>query len=329
VSPRSRVRWLLAFARARSALVRALLGLLQRLLPSFSTSGVCALSDVLGVCVWLFDRRGRDVGWQNLDAVYGASKTGREKARILRASYRNALRTELSLFHFQPLGPARFGRFVRVDPADLERYRDYTETGSSVVLVSAHFANWELLVLGRSAFEFAPPFAYLVESTGNAELDGVLERLRNAGGRGSAQRKRGALALKQALSQGKGVSLMMDRHLWGTYGGIYGPFLGLEARTTPLGAVLARSFGVPLSVIVLLPERPLRWRLWISGDLMPPPSADPDADIRAGLTQANQLLSEAILRHPELWLWKIKRFKSRPHEEPGRYPAYSHHDPAP
>ncbi len=329
MSPRLRVRLLLALARGRSALLRALLGFATRLLPWFSTSGVCALADALGSGVWLFDRRGRAVGRQNLDAVYGASKTSREKARILRASYRNALRTELGLFHFQPLGPARFRRHVRVDPGDLERYRAYTETSKSVVLVSAHFANWELLVMGRATFEFAPPFAYLVEPTGTPELDVVLERLRNAGGRGSAQRKRGALALKQALAQGKGVSLMMDRHLWGTYGGVYAPFLGLEARTTPLGAVLARSFAVPLSVTLLLPERPLRWRLWISGDLMPPPSSDADADVQVALTRANQLLSEAILRHPEAWLWNIKRFKSRPHEALGRYPAYSHHDPAP
>jgi lauroyl/myristoyl acyltransferase len=327
VALRPGARLLLALARGRVAALRAALGLLERLLPWFSASGVAALGDVLGTLVWLFDLRGRAVGRQNLDAVYGADKTPGEKRAILRASYRNAVRTELLLFHCQPFRRARFERFVRVDPDDLARYRAYAESGRQVVLVSAHFAAWELLALGRPAFDFAPAAAYLVESSGSREVDLVLERLRDAGGGSSALRKRGAMALRQAMAQGKSAGLLMDRNLWGGLGGVYAPFLGLEARTTPLGAVLARRFSAALSVILLLPEGPLRWRLWIGPDVMPAPSADPEADVRSALARANAMLSEVILRHPGLWLWMLKRFKARPTAERGRYPPYSQHDP--
>jgi lauroyl/myristoyl acyltransferase len=315
--------------RTRSRLVRALLGVFERLLPSFSLSGVQALAATVGTLVWLLDARGREVGRQNLEAVFGETKSRAERARILRASYRNALFSELILLHLQPVTPARYQRLVRMDPDDEARYRRYASERTPVVLVSGHLGSWELLVLGRAAYAYAPPFAYLVESTGHPDIDQVLERLRNAGGRGSAQRKRGALALKQALAQGRSVSLMMDRNLWGQQGGVYVPFLGLSARTTPLGAVLARAFDVPLAVTLLLPEGPLRWRLWISEDMRPPASADAEADVAQALRRSNEVLSQAILRHPEAYLWNLKRFKSRPTAEQGRYPAYSHHDPAP
>ena len=105
------------------------------------------------------------------------------------------------------------------------------------------------------------------------------------------------------------------------------PFLGLEARTTPLGAVLAQAFRAPLVVALMEPDGPLRWRMTITEDLMPPPGPDPAVDLRTALTRVNDLLSAAILRAPESYLWMLKRFKSRPTAEPGRYPGYSFHEP--
>lgn len=320
-------RLLLGLGRARSAAVRGLLLVLERWLPSLGLSGLQALAWVLGGVLWLLDRRGREVARQNVEAVLGATHGAAQRARIVRASYRNAVLSELLLFHLQPVSPARCRRLVRMDPADEARCRAYASSGRPVVLVSAHLGSWELLVLSRTAFPFAPDFAYLVEGSGSPEVDATLERLRNAGGRGSARRKRGAMALKGALAQGKSVSLMMDRNLRGTQGGHYVPFLGLPARTTPLGAVLARAYGVPLSVVLLLPERPLRWRLWISEDVMPPPGPDEEADVRQALQRANDLISQAIRAHPEAYLWSLKRFKGRPCAEAAGYPAYSEHDP--
>lgn len=313
--------------RTRSALVRAVLGFLERWLPSLSLSGVEALARVLGALAWLIDRRGREVARQNVAAALGSTHGPRERARIVRASYANAVLAELMLFHMQPFSPSRYRRLVSMAPQDEARYRAYAASGKPVVLVSAHLGSWEMLVLGRSAWTFAPPFAYLVEGTGSPELDATLERLRNAGSRGSAQRKRGAMALKHALAQGKSVSLLMDRNLRGSQGGRYATFLGLPARTTPLGAVLARAYGVPLSVVLLLPERPLRWRLWISEDLMPAPGPDEDADVQVAMQRANDLISQAIRAHPEAYLWNLKRFKGRPCVEAAGYPAYSEHDP--
>jgi lauroyl/myristoyl acyltransferase len=120
---------------------------------------------------------------------------------------------------------------------------------------------------------------------------------------------------------------MMDRNLRGERGGDYVPFLGLAARTTPLAGRLAQAFDVPLVTVVMLPAGPRRWRLAFSEPLMPPASGDEKADLRTALERANARLGEAILRHPETYLWTLKRWKSRPSPEQGRYPAYSYHDP--
>jgi lauroyl/myristoyl acyltransferase len=316
-----------ALARAGEGVLEALLAFLGRLLPQMGMGAVLALADLIGTLVWLLDVRGRSVARQNLEAVFGARMGRLARTRVTWCSYRNAMRNELLLFHLQPLTPRRHARLVRVSDAERASYRERLGRAKRVVLVSAHLGNWELLVIGRHAMGLEAPVAYLVESMGVPALDRVLERLRNQGSRGSAQRKHGALALKQALGQGRLVSLMMDRNLRGSQGGAYAPFLGLEARTTPLGAVLARAYDASLVVSLMLPDGPERWRLAVSANLMPPPTADAEADVREAVRRANAVLSEAILAHPEAYLWMLKRWKSRPTAERGGYPAYSVHDP--
>jgi lauroyl/myristoyl acyltransferase len=326
--PRLGPRFRESLLRAWESAVAGALRVCERVFPRLPTDVALVLADVFGTVGWALDSRGRTAGRQNLAAVYGATKTPREQGRILRASYRNAVRCAVLLFHLQPLTPRRFRQFVTVDPEHLALIRQLV-AGWQGVIVSGHLGNWELLLAGRTGFEFSPHFAYLAESLGSRALDDAVERLRDRGSGGRSNRKSGALALRRALAEGNCVSFLMDRNVRGQHGGDYVPFLGLPARTTPLGAVLARAYGVPLIVGLMLPDGPRRWRFRLSEDVMPPASGDAKADIHRALTRANEILSDAILAHPETWLWRLKRFKSRPTPEQGRYPAYSFYDPGP
>ena len=314
-------------APASEVLIGAALDLAVRILPRLPASVVLALADLVGTVLWLLDRSGRSVGRQNLEVAFGPLPAARRR-RILWSSYRNAVRVEALLFHLQPLPARRYARWVRFAPGDYERLEAYARQIHGVVLVSAHLGNWELLLASRTALDFSPRFAYLAETANSRALDRVLDRLRDRGSGTGAQRKRGALALRSALAQGTSVSLLMDRNVRGALGGDYVPFLGLPARTTPLGARLAQAFRVPLVGVLLVPDGPSRWRFVFEGDFLPPPGEDPAADVRTALERVNAWFGDAIRRHPEAYLWTLKRFKSRPTAERGRYPAYSFHDPA-
>jgi lauroyl/myristoyl acyltransferase len=82
-----------------------------------------------------------------------------------------------------------------------------------------------------------------------------------------------------------------------------------------------------LSLLLCIPYGKDRWRITMGPDLMGPATDDEEADVRAALARANDALGDAIRLQPEAWLWMIKRWKSRPTEELGRYPAYSYWDP--
>ena len=261
--------------------------------------------------------------------AFGDELSGKERRRILRASYRNALTAEVLLFHLQPLTRERWSRFVSVRPEDDARFREMLAATPVVVFASGHYGNWELLLAARTALSYAPETAYVAETTGRPRVDALFGRLRDRGAGAASMRKRGAMALKKALEDKKSVCLLVDRNVRGWHGGRYVPFLGLPARTTPLPAMLSRWYGVPLAVLLLVPEGRAQWRLWVSPDLSAPPTEDEAADLLAATERMNDVLSRVIRERPEAWSWMIKRWKSRPTPELGPYPAYSLYDPDP
>jgi KDO2-lipid IV(A) lauroyltransferase len=297
------------------------------ILPTVPARAALALADAIAAALYLLDARGRRVGRDNLRAVLGDEVSRAERTRILRASYRNAARSLILLFHVQPTTARRWGRFVSVD-ADLEsRMREGLARSPKVVFASGHFGNWEMALAARTVLPYAPDSDYLTETTGMRRVDELFERLRDRGSAGGSRRKGGALALKHALDHGRSVALLVDRNVRGWHGGRYVPFLGIPARTTPLPAVLSRHYRVPLLVLLCVPDGDAHWRLWLSPDLSGPFTDDVEADVAAATERMNAVLSRVIREHPEGWAWMIKRWKSRPTPEVGPYPSYSIYDP--
>lgn len=299
----------------------------SKVFPALPTRAVIAISDGIAFLIWALDGRGRRAAMQNLQSVFGAEMSPRERGRVTRASYRNAVKAVVFMFHLQPLTPERYAKFVRITPEDDARFAELMAKHPKIVLVSGHFGNWEMLLAARSILPYAPPFAYLAESTGSPSVDALLDRLRDRGSGGGALRKRGAMALKKALEDGKSVSLLVDRNVRGNLGGHYVPFLGIAARTTPLSAKLATWHDVPLAAALMLPDGPNKWRMWISGDLRGERTGDEETDVASAVARVNDVLSRAIREHPEAWSWMLKRWKSRPSPELGPYPPYSLLDP--
>jgi KDO2-lipid IV(A) lauroyltransferase len=304
------------------------LRVLARVLPTLPERAALGLSDAIAFVIHALDARGRRAGRAGLRAVFGDELSDRDRRRILRGSYRTAIRAEVLLFHVQPMTPARWRRYVRVPDDVAERARAATAATRSFVFVSAHFGNWEMLHAGRGAVPFAVPTDYLAETTGWPAVDGFFQALRDHGGEGAAAfRKGGATALAAGLRKGRSVGFLTDRNVPRRYGGVYVPFLGIPARTTPLAAKLAYFNDVPLVVLLLVPEGRARWRLWVSEDLMQPRTDDADADVAAATARMNDVFSRVIREHPDAWCWMLKRWKSRPTPELGPYPAYSLYDP--
>ena len=298
-----------------------------KILSALPARWILRISDAYGTFLAVVDRRGRKLAFQNLRIAFGESLDDRECDRILHASSRNMVRSIALMAYLQPLTAKRFYEWVDApDMRTAPQAQLIRERGA--VLVSAHIGNWELLLGLRILFHDFPPSVFLAEEIPHAALNRVLKKLRSHGDLKSALRKGGARAVIGVVAAGGSAGLLVDRNVRRQLGGIYAPFFGLQARTTPLPAWLALRYETPLYPMFLFPKEDGRYRLWIGPNLMEGVSGDDHhARMDCVLTRINAVLEDVIRAQPELWNWKLKRWKSRPTVALEGYPPYSIWDP--
>ncbi len=313
----------------RSVTEACLLGMLRMaavVVRALPPGAILPLGRAIGWLLFAFDARGRRVGRQNLGVAFGASLSASAKRRLLVGSFAHLACGLLVVVHASPFTPRRVRRWIDVPP-EVDRWlRHAAMTSDGGVLVSAHFGSWELLLGLPVLFAGIARLAFLVQPTGLAVLDRFLTTLREGAGATSIPRRGGARALMRHVAGGGVAALLADRNVRPTEGGVWAPFLGLDAATATLPARLARRrpgrvFVVP---VFCVPAPGGRYRLEADENLVA--DLDPEDAVafdRAFATRWNRLLEGRVRRMPDAWNWTFMRFKSRPRLELGGYPPYS------
>lgn len=270
------------------------------------------LADAIGE-LWYRAAPGRaDLGRRNLGRVVrhlvsrglagpgvaAAAADGAALERLLRATFRQAVRYYVDL-----------ARLPRVDPADIER-RLLVETPESVerafgpdapaILVGMHFGAVEYpgrFAGARSRTTILAP----METLADPALQAWVLRTRGATGIEIIGLRDARRSLMAALAAGRPVGLVADRNVAG--GTLDVPFFGTPAPM-PLGpALLAVETGRP---IYLAAVRRLGGQRY-AGRLYPVPVAS-EGDRRARITATMATLAgtmeEAIAVAPEQW-WSM------------------------
>jgi len=298
-----------------------------KILGALPSRWVLRLGDFLGSGLARLDRRGRKVAFENMRLAFGDTLTDRGREEILRESSINIARSILLLLHIQPLTAKRFHAWVDTPDMRNEAHTDVIRE-KGAVFMSGHIGNWELLVGLRVLFHDFPPTVFLAEEIPHAAFNRVLKKLRSHGDIKTALRKGGARAVINVVAAGGSAGLLVDRNVRRQLGGIYAPFFGLEARTTPLPAWMALRYEVPMYPLFLFPKEDGRYRVWLGPDIMEGVEGeDHHARMRVALTRMNAVLEDIIRARPGLWNWTLKRWKSRPTVEMEGYPPYSIYDP--
>ncbi len=309
------------------AAVFHLLRAAQRVIAGLPPRWVLNGSDLVGILLYALDHRGRRVARQNLEVIFGDALTHEERKAIHRAGMQGAARAFGVILHAAPLTEPRFRRWVDVPPEVERALGEALHEVRGAVIVSGHFGSWEMLLGLASIFPHAAPVRFLAESTFSPVVDRFLAYLRGTTGGTSERRTGGARAISLHLRRGGLVGLVVDRNARRTSGGIWAPFCGLEARSTPLPALMARRNDAPIAPIFCMPKEDGRYEIV----LYPEPSMDVrtddvGADILEITTRLNAIVEEVLRKYPTTWNWVLKRFKSRPTEELGAYPPYSEYD---
>jgi KDO2-lipid IV(A) lauroyltransferase len=178
--------------------------------------------------------------------------------------------------------------------------------GHGVLLLTAHFASWEMQGDPFSIYRGA---SYAVaRPADNRHLDRWTRWLRGRFGVITVNRRGAGRKTMQALRNGGRVWILADQRVHPSEG-IEVPFFDRPATTSTLAARLALRYGTPAVPIYCYPEPRGRFRIEVRPPIRPKGSGrDAVAALTARYVAATE---EEIRRRPEMWLWMHNRWRHR------------------
>lgn len=194
-----------------------------------------------------------------------------------------------------------------VEVAGVEHVDTAARAGGPWILVSAHFANWEIELPMAARRGVVPGVVY--RAIANPHLDGLIAaiRTRAMGGRAVMLPKgaAGARATLAHLKAGGVVGMLVDQKM---NDGIAARLFSRTAMTAPAAAHLALRFGCPLIPARAVRLGPARFRIEVLPPIPLPEAMDRHAAVAEVTQRLNDLIEAWARERPSEWLWLHRRF---------------------
>jgi len=272
----------------------ALIGLLP-LRAAFS------LGQALGWCAWLVLPKYRRLAFHNVGIAFGSEKSARELRRLVRRHFQRLGANLLCTVKLGRMSPDQILQSVTVE--NIESMAREFRAGKPVVLVLSHLATWELFAPLMPKFVGFVRNASVYQKLGNRFIDTHVRASRSRTGLELFDRREGFQPVIDLLRSGGGVGILSDQHAGDQ--GIWTPFFGKLASTSPLPALLAKRSRAGIIAAAVYTTGHARWRMVFTERF-----DTPGASIEALTFKINEIIEQQIRHAPEDGFWVHNRWKT-------------------
>jgi len=273
-----------------------------------------AFADGLAWLAYRIDKRHREVARENLRHAF-PDRDADAIDQLVRDCYRHfaGVAVEIALLP-RKLHVDNWRQYVtlvhpeRVVPA-LIRPRP-------LLIVTAHFGNWEMAGFALGALGFR---TYAIARVlDNPPLEAFLKTFRQATGQTIIAKKDDFDRLAEVMRSGGKVATLGDQDAGPR--GVFVEFFGRPASAHKAVALMAIEFDAPLVVTGTPRVGPMRYEV-ISEDVIDPRDYATRSDAVKAITQRYHAALERLIRqHPEQYFWLHRRWKTQPSRKPAPKP---------
>lgn len=295
--------------QARFRVEAAVFGALLAAARVAPRSLLLALGTLAGAVGHVLDRRHTGIALENLRLAFGPKLGTREAKRIVRACWRHFGRITMDTLSFPRLTAASAERSVRYE--GLEHIRAAYRRGRGVLIFTGHFGHWELA--GVMQGYLGLPLAVVARPLDNPRLERMLAALRSGSGNRVIHKRNAVREIRKALRDKIGVAIVIDQDA--RHDGVFVPFFGRLASTTPTLALLALRTGAEVIPCSCRPEPDGTYTVVYEPPVAVRDSGDRDADLLRVTADCTSIVERWVRERPELWLWMHRRWKTRPPRE--------------
>ena len=261
----------------------------------------------LGDLVWAALPGRRAVVLDNLARAFADERSRDDLATVGRRCFQHLGMNLVESCTFLFRSPAVLLRRVEVRGA--EHVEAAAALGRGMLLLTAHFGNWELLAASHALERW--PLSVMIRPLDSALLDPLIERFRLRSGVELIAKRHGLRDALEALRRGRMVGILLDQNA-SRREGVFVPFFGIPASTSRGMAVIALRSGAPVLPVFI--RRVSGGRHVV--EVEPAVPVPDGGDVVAYTAAFNRAIEAAIRRAPEQWFWLHRRWKTQPVEEP-------------
>jgi len=184
---------------------------------------------------------------------------------------------------------------------------DAIKEGKKIIIVSAHYGNWELGATAVGAL--IHPITSIHKKMNDDYFDKYLLRSRTKFNMTMIEKKGAIRHLVKAIKNNEIITMMIDQNV-NPKDGIYVDFLGAKATQSAAPAFLARKFDA-LIIPILINTTPEKENIiTVFEPIITAKTDNEEKDILESTQAQADLLAKVVREHPKPWFWCHKRWKS-------------------
>jgi heptosyltransferase-2 len=260
-----------------------------------------AMGQICGAIAWLALPHYRRLALRNVRIAFGDELSEKEMRRIVRRHFRSLGANLLCSVKFTRMPMEKI--LERVCLENFEDVENCFRQKQPFVLCLSHIGSWEFCSQLFPYFAHGQRTATVYQRIRNPHIDRHVRKARSRFGLEVFERSEGFGKAIELLRSGGGIGILMDQHAGD--GGLWTPFFGRLASTTPLPALLARRTHAKLIGFAVHTEGLARWRA-----VAETPIDGASESIEKLTARGNEILEEQVRRAPEDWFWVHNRWKT-------------------
>jgi KDO2-lipid IV(A) lauroyltransferase len=264
------------------------------------------LLDFIARIVYLLDKKHRKVIKTNLDFAYGKAMDNKEKDRIIKKCYKNLVYFLADFIQNQGITKEKLKQKITFENENI--LKEALEKKERVILVTAHYGNWELIALSIGAF-FGSATA-IGRTLDGKYLNKILKKNREQFNIELLDKNGAMRGMIKALLKGRILGLLVDQNT-AENEGVLVNFFGKKARQTHSTALLARKFNAVIIPLFITTDDYKNYKITFYDKITPVKSDDMEKDIVELTQKQSDAIEKAIKNKPDEWFWFHKKWKNQ------------------
>jgi Kdo2-lipid IVA lauroyltransferase/acyltransferase len=285
--------------------VKALVELYVRAVRMVPPSVGLPMGRMLGFLACAADAKHRDIARINLKFALGGEKSDQEIDRLV---YRNFMQWgmiayewgRMRVFHRRP--PGRLP--VPISLSGEHHLRAARAKSPAVLLLSAHFGNWEYGHLHYAGN--INPLNFIVRRIDNPHVEKLRVAANHHHGVTILYKEKGLKKAIKHLKQGEDLVIFADQKA-NRKEGVACRFFGRQTMTLPIVAALAKKYQYPIVPMFVVREKMSAAHKIV---FLPELTYDDGDSIESIAQRQNDVIEAMIRKHPDHWLWMHRRWKT-------------------